>query len=109
MKHLLTIVLLIIPLFGEQPKCKGNPKVIAACYTVHMAGQHLGQERRGSEFGRSARSACLVSPRDRSPMTQKIPSLRKTSQFLMVSLLFTAISKSVLLHASEKATCKWSV
>jgi len=35
MKYVLTIVLLIIPAFGEQPKCKGNPQVVAACYTVH--------------------------------------------------------------------------
>jgi hypothetical protein len=35
MKYLLTIVLLIIPTFGEQPKCKGNSKIVAACYTVH--------------------------------------------------------------------------
>jgi len=35
MKQLLMMVLLIIPVFGEQPKCKGNPKVIAACYPVH--------------------------------------------------------------------------
>jgi hypothetical protein len=35
LKHLLAIVLLVITVFGEQPKCKGNPKVIAACYTVH--------------------------------------------------------------------------
>jgi hypothetical protein len=34
-KYFLTIALLIIPVFGEQPKCKGNPKVVAACYVVH--------------------------------------------------------------------------
>ena len=35
MRHLLAIVLLVIPVLGDQPKCKGNPEVIAACYTVH--------------------------------------------------------------------------
>jgi hypothetical protein len=35
MKYLLAMFLLIIPVFGEQPKCKGNPKVVAACYRVH--------------------------------------------------------------------------
>lgn len=35
MKYLLTVVLLIISVFGEQPKCKENPKVVAACYTIH--------------------------------------------------------------------------
>jgi hypothetical protein len=35
MKYILTIALLIIPAFGEQPKCRGSPKVVAACYTVH--------------------------------------------------------------------------
>ena len=35
MKYFLTIALLIIPVFGEAPKCKGNPKVVSACYTVH--------------------------------------------------------------------------
>jgi len=35
MKHLLAIALLVIPVFGEQPKCKGNPKVMAAGFTVH--------------------------------------------------------------------------
>ena len=35
MKYLLAIILLVIPVFGEQPNCKGNPKIVAACYTVH--------------------------------------------------------------------------
>jgi hypothetical protein len=35
MQHLLTIVLLIIPVFEEPPKCKENPRVVAACYPVH--------------------------------------------------------------------------
>ena len=35
LKRLLVILLLSIPAFAEQPKCKGNPKVIAACYSVH--------------------------------------------------------------------------
>jgi hypothetical protein len=35
MKYLLAILMLAIPAFAAQPKCKGNPKVVAACYSVH--------------------------------------------------------------------------
>jgi hypothetical protein len=35
MKQVLAIVLLVTCMSGEQPKCKGNPKVIGACYTIH--------------------------------------------------------------------------
>jgi hypothetical protein len=35
MKRLLVILALAIPAFAAQAKCKENPKVIAACYSVH--------------------------------------------------------------------------
>ncbi len=35
MKRLLVILVLAIPSFAAQPKCKGNPKVVSACYSVH--------------------------------------------------------------------------
>ena len=35
MKRLCAMLLLVFPAFGAQPKCKGNPKVVDACYTVH--------------------------------------------------------------------------
>jgi len=34
-KRLLVILVLAIPAFSAQPKCKGNPNVIEACYTIH--------------------------------------------------------------------------
>ena len=35
MKYSFAIVFLVIPAFAASPKCKGNPKVISACYVVH--------------------------------------------------------------------------
>ena len=35
MRILLVMVLLVVPLFGEPPKCKTNPKVVSACCKVH--------------------------------------------------------------------------
>ena len=29
------MLVMVIPVFAAQPKCKGNPKVIGACYSVH--------------------------------------------------------------------------
>jgi hypothetical protein len=33
-KQLLIVLLLAVPAFAEEPKCKGNPKVIGACYSI---------------------------------------------------------------------------
>jgi hypothetical protein len=35
MKRLFVALVLVIPAFAAQPKCKGSPKVIGACYSVH--------------------------------------------------------------------------
>ena len=35
MKRILVMLVIVIPVFAAQPKCKGNPKVIGACYSVH--------------------------------------------------------------------------
>ena len=35
MKRLLVLLILVIPAFTAPPKCKGNPKVVGACYSVH--------------------------------------------------------------------------
>ena len=35
MKQLLVVLLIAIPAFAAPPKCKGNPKVIDACYSIH--------------------------------------------------------------------------
>ena len=35
MKQVLVMFAMAITVFAEQPKCKGNPKVIGACYSVH--------------------------------------------------------------------------
>jgi hypothetical protein len=35
MKSFFVLLVLVIPAFAEAPKCKGNPKVIGACYSVH--------------------------------------------------------------------------
>jgi hypothetical protein len=35
MKTLSILLVLALPAFGGQPKCKENPKVIGACYSVH--------------------------------------------------------------------------
>lgn len=35
MKRLLLILVLAVPAFAAQPKCKENPKVVAACYSIH--------------------------------------------------------------------------
>jgi hypothetical protein len=34
LKYFLILLLLVVPAFGNQPKCKGNPKVVATCWTV---------------------------------------------------------------------------
>jgi hypothetical protein len=35
-KHVcLMLIFLALPAFSEQPKCKGNQKVVAACFVVH--------------------------------------------------------------------------
>jgi hypothetical protein len=34
-KGLLIFIIAALPAFAAQPKCKENPKVIAACYSVH--------------------------------------------------------------------------
>jgi hypothetical protein len=108
MKQVLMIVVLIVPLFGEQPKCKGNPKIIAACYTVH------GRATFGP--GTPALRIWPVGTKRMLGVTAgpiaddaDDPIVRKISSFLMMLSLFTAISKSVLSHPSEKASCEWSV
>jgi hypothetical protein len=35
MKRLLVLLVMAIPAFAAPPKCKENPKVIGACYSVH--------------------------------------------------------------------------
>jgi hypothetical protein len=35
MEALVLIVLLVGPAFAKSPSCKGNPKVVSACYVVH--------------------------------------------------------------------------
>ena len=35
MKQLMAMLLIVVPAFGGPPKCKGNPKVIGACYSIH--------------------------------------------------------------------------
>ena len=35
MKRLLVILLMAVPAFAAPQKCKGNPKVVSACYSVH--------------------------------------------------------------------------
>jgi hypothetical protein len=35
MKWLFVLLVMVIPAFAALPKCKGNPKVIDACYSVH--------------------------------------------------------------------------
>ncbi len=35
MKQILVMFAMAITVFAGQPKCKGNPKVIGACYSVH--------------------------------------------------------------------------
>jgi hypothetical protein len=34
-KRLLVILVLAVPALAAQPKCKENPKVVAACYSIH--------------------------------------------------------------------------
>jgi hypothetical protein len=34
-KCLILIALLTIPVLSETPRCKGNPKVVGECFTVH--------------------------------------------------------------------------
>jgi hypothetical protein len=34
-KCLLLVVLLTVPALGQAPQCKGNPKVVSECFTVH--------------------------------------------------------------------------
>jgi hypothetical protein len=34
-KWLLALLVMVIPAFAAPPKCKGNPKVVDACYSVH--------------------------------------------------------------------------
>jgi hypothetical protein len=35
MKRILVMLLIAVPVFAAQPKCKENPKIIGACYSVH--------------------------------------------------------------------------
>ena len=35
MKRRWVALFLVLPAFAAQPKCKGNPKVVDACYMVH--------------------------------------------------------------------------
>jgi hypothetical protein len=35
MRPLWVILLVVVPTFAAEPQCKGNPKVIDGCYTVH--------------------------------------------------------------------------
>jgi hypothetical protein len=35
MKRLLVVLIMVIPAFAAPPKCKGNLKVVGACYSVH--------------------------------------------------------------------------
>jgi hypothetical protein len=35
MKRLFVLLIFAIPAFAAAPKCKENPKVVAACYSVH--------------------------------------------------------------------------
>ena len=35
MKKLLVLLVIAIPAFAATPKCKENPKVVAACFSVH--------------------------------------------------------------------------
>jgi len=35
MKSVLALFVIAIPMFAAAPKCKENPKVVAACYSVH--------------------------------------------------------------------------
>jgi hypothetical protein len=34
-KQLLIILVIAIPALAGQPTCKGNPRIVAACYSVH--------------------------------------------------------------------------
>jgi hypothetical protein len=34
-KWLFALLVMVIPAFAAPPKCKGNPKVVDACYSVH--------------------------------------------------------------------------
>jgi len=43
MKRLLLTLLFLLPAFAAQPKCKGNPKIVGACYSVH-ARLNLGAD-----------------------------------------------------------------
>ena len=35
MRTVLLLLIMVIPAFAAPPECKGNPKVIGACYSVH--------------------------------------------------------------------------
>jgi hypothetical protein len=35
MKRFLIVLIMVIPAFAAPPKCKGNAKVVGACYPVH--------------------------------------------------------------------------
>jgi hypothetical protein len=35
MQRLLVMLVMVIPAFAATPKCKGNPNVVGACYSVH--------------------------------------------------------------------------
>lgn len=41
MKKVLAILVVAIPVCAAQPKCKDNPKVVAACFSIH-ARANLG-------------------------------------------------------------------
>jgi hypothetical protein len=41
MKRLLAILVIAIPAYAAQPQCKENPKVVAACFSMH-ARANLG-------------------------------------------------------------------
>ena len=35
MKWLLVLLVMVLPTFAATPKCKGNPYVVGACYSIH--------------------------------------------------------------------------
>ena len=108
MKSVLALFVIAIPMFAAAPKCKENPKVVAACYSVH-GRLSLGADTIRLRLWPVGATRMLGVTAGPTPDDADAPITQETLHSTPETTLFMETSRYVRLPRSGTARCRWCV